>query len=171
MRRRRAEQFDRAADGSMTLLEHLRELRGRLFKAALGIAVGFGIGMVLKDQALDLIKEPYCALNPDHACTFTQLAPTDYFVLQLKIALCIGLLIGAPVWLYQLWAFIAPGLHRHERRWAYWFAAVAAPLFLAGAFLAYFVVAQGPGVPAAELRRGHPDQPGDHPVRQLRHSG
>ena len=58
----------------------------------------------------------------------------------LKIALWVGLIVGAPVWLYQLWAFIAPGLHRHERRWAYVFVGIAAPLFIGGAVLAYFVV-------------------------------
>ena len=61
----------------------------------------------------------------------------------MKIALWIGLIIAAPIWLYQLWAFIAPGLHRHERRWAYGFAGVAAPLFAMGSVAAYFVVAKG----------------------------
>jgi len=64
-------------------------------------------------------------------------------VLRLKLALWVGLILAAPVWLYQLWAFIAPGLHRHERRWAYLFAAIAAPLFAMGAVLAYFVVHKG----------------------------
>ena len=61
-------------------------------------------------------------------------------ILRLKIALWVGLIVGAPVWLYQLWAFVAPGLHQHERKWAYVFVAIAAPLFAAGAVLAYFVV-------------------------------
>ena len=72
-----------------------------------------------------------------------QLGPSDVFLLNLKIALWIGLIVAAPVWLYQLWAFIAPGLHRHERRYAYFFTAIAAPLFAAGAVLAFFVVAKG----------------------------
>ncbi|TYC02985.1 twin-arginine translocase subunit TatC, partial [Micromonospora sp. WP24] len=67
----------------------------------------------------------------------------DGFILKLKLALWIGLIIGAPVWLFQLWAFIAPGLHRHERKWAYVFVAIAAPLFAAGAVLAYLVVDKG----------------------------
>jgi sec-independent protein translocase protein TatC len=76
-------------------------------------------------------------------CQFTVLAPTDPFLQRLKIALWIGLLIAAPFWLYQLWAFVAPGLHRRERRWAYGFGALAVPLFAAGAVLAYVVVDKG----------------------------
>jgi sec-independent protein translocase protein TatC len=61
----------------------------------------------------------------------------------MQLALWIGLILAAPFWLYQLWAFVAPGLHRNERRWAYWFAGIAAPLFALGAVLAYIVVAKG----------------------------
>ena len=68
--------------------------------------------------------------------------PLDPFLLNLKVALYIGLLISAPIWLYQLWAFIAPGLHRRERRYTYAFAAVAAPLFAAGVVLAHIIVTE-----------------------------
>jgi sec-independent protein translocase protein TatC len=76
----------------------------------------------------------------DRVCTFIQLGVADGLILKLKIALWVGLIIGAPVWLFQLWAFIAPGLHKHERKWAYVFVAIAAPLFVGGAALAYVVV-------------------------------
>lgn len=72
-----------------------------------------------------------------------QLGVADVFLLNLKIGLWVGLIIAAPIWLYQLWAFIAPGLHRKERRYAYVFAALAAPLFAAGALLAFFVTTKG----------------------------
>jgi sec-independent protein translocase protein TatC len=62
------------------------------------------------------------------------------FALRLKVSLIVGLIVAAPIWLYQLWAFIAPGLHRNERRWAYLFAGLAAPLFALGAWLAYLMV-------------------------------
>lgn len=128
----------------MPLMEHLRELRSRLFKACVGILIGFVIGFLLRQWALELIEQPYCTLQGKSApCSMLQLAPTDLFVLQLKLALYIGLIVAAPIWLYQLWAFIAPGLHRHERRWAYSFVAVAAPLFAAGSVLAYLVVHKG----------------------------
>jgi sec-independent protein translocase protein TatC len=140
--------FERAADGSMTLMEHIRELRDRLFRASLAILVGLIGGFLLADSAFELLKQPYCSLpgaidELGNCQQFLQLSPADGFILKLKLALWIGLIIGAPVWLYQLWAFIAPGLHRHERKWAYVFVAIAAPLFAAGAALAFLVVDKG----------------------------
>jgi sec-independent protein translocase protein TatC len=153
VRRTSATQFQRAADGSMTLLEHLRELRSRLFKAALGIAAGFGIGWWLSKPVMHLLQDPYCNLihdqaiqnhkTPPQTCPMLLLQATDGLVLYMQIALWIGLIVAAPIWLYQLWAFIAPGLHRHERRWAYIFAGVAGPLFAGGAVLAYLVIGRG----------------------------
>lgn len=132
----------------MTLVEHVRELRDRLFRASLAVVAGLIVGFVLAQPAFDLLKEPYCNLpdstNADGVCQgFLQLSPADGFLLKLKLALWIGLIVAAPVWLYQLWAFIAPGLHRHERKWAYVFVAIAAPLFAGGAVLAYLVVDKG----------------------------
>jgi sec-independent protein translocase protein TatC len=132
----------------MTLLEHVRELRSRLFWASLGIVAGFIVGFLVADRVFKILRGPYCALrsswtkNVDGVptCNFVVIGVTDPLQLKLKIALWVGLIIGAPVWLYQLWAFVAPGLHRHERRWAYVFVAIAAPLFTGGAVLAYFVV-------------------------------
>ncbi|MEV0732456.1 twin-arginine translocase subunit TatC [Polymorphospora sp. NPDC050346] len=146
-RRRGPSKFEQAADGSMTLVDHIRELRDRLFRASIAIVLGFIVGFWLADPVFDLLKEPYCNLpgitKADGSCPMTQLGPADGFLLKLKIALWVGLIVAAPVWLYQLWAFIAPGLHRNERRYAYAFAAIAAPLFAAGAGLAYFVVDKG----------------------------
>ncbi|MGI5520963.1 twin-arginine translocase subunit TatC [Micromonospora sp. CA-259024] len=148
LRKRGPSTFERASDGSMTLIEHVRELRDRLFRASLAIVAGLIVGFFLAQPAFDLLKEPYCslpgardALGECHQ--FLQLSPADGFILKLKLALWIGLIVGAPVWLYQLWAFIAPGLHRHERKWAYVFVAIAAPLFAGGAVLAYLVVDKG----------------------------
>lgn len=147
LRKRGPGAFERAADGSMTLMEHLNELRIRLFRASLAILLGFGVGLWLGGPVRRLLQEPYCTLPTSRsatgACNFVQLGPADVFLLNLKIALWVGLIVAAPIWLYQLWAFIAPGLHRHERRYAYFFTAVAAPLFAAGAVLAYFVVHKG----------------------------
>lgn len=133
----------------MPLMEHLRELRSRLFKASIAILLGFIVGYAVSTQALNFLTDPYCKLAVAHGtlggnkCGLFNGGPTDYFVLKLKIALYLGLVVSAPVWFYQLWAFIAPGLHRHERRWAYAFAAVATPLFVGGAVLAYLVVQRG----------------------------
>jgi sec-independent protein translocase protein TatC len=148
LRRRGPSKFEQAADGSMTLIEHVRELRNRLFWASLGIIVGLIVGFIVSKPVFDLLSVPYCDLPSSwitngagvRECSFLTLGATDQLVLRLKIALWVGLIVGAPVWLYQLWAFIAPGLHRHERKWAYVFVAIAAPLFAGGAVLAYLVI-------------------------------
>jgi sec-independent protein translocase protein TatC len=151
-RRRGPSQFQRAADGSMTLLEHLQELRSRLFKASVAVLVGMIAGWLVSGRVLNFIKAPYCDLMMTHGrapigqpgqCNLIQLGLTDVFTLKMQLALWVGLILAAPVWLYQLWAFVAPGLHKNERRWAYWFAGIAAPLFALGATLAYLVVAKG----------------------------
>ncbi|SIR59660.1 sec-independent protein translocase protein TatC [Micromonospora avicenniae] len=150
LRKRGPSKFERAADGSMSLIEHVRELRTRLFRASLAVVGGLIVGFWLADPVFLLLKQPYCRLPGTtdalgNCQDLLALAPTTGFVLKLKLALWLGLIIGGPVWLYQLWAFIAPGLHRHERKWAYVFVAIAAPLFAAGAVLAYLVVDKGLG--------------------------
>jgi sec-independent protein translocase protein TatC len=136
----------------MTLLEHLQELRSRLFKASLAVFAGMIVGWFLAKPTLDFITHPYCDLMARHGrpglgqpgqCSLIQTGLTDVFTLELQIALWIGLVLAGPIWLYQLWAFVAPGLHRNERRWAYWFAGIAAPLFALGAALAYVIVSKG----------------------------
>jgi sec-independent protein translocase protein TatC len=148
LRREGPSKFDQAADGSMTLIEHVRELRNRLFWASIGLVVGLIIGFLISHWVFGILEKPYCAipsswvLKPDGTkqCSFITLGVTDQLMLRLKIALWVGLIIGSPVWLYQLWAFIAPGLHRHERKWAYIFVAIAAPLFIGGAVIAFTAI-------------------------------
>ncbi|HEY0584222.1 MAG TPA: twin-arginine translocase subunit TatC, partial [Chloroflexota bacterium] len=122
----------------MPLIEHLLELRMRLFRACIGIVAGTIISLVFVGRIVAFLEAPYlqaaAALHMKNA-GLQVLAPTDYLVMELKLALYVGLLISAPIWLYQLWSFITPGLHRNERRWAYTFVAVASPLFFGGAVL------------------------------------
>ena len=149
--RGRKTKFQRAADGSMTLMEHLADLRSRLLIAVLVILVGTALGMAFSKVVIEFLTVPYC--DSQHAvqetgnglvgCNFNLQSPISHIGLYLKISLYMGLVGTAPVWLYQLWAFVAPGLHRSERKYAYLFIGVAAPLFLAGAVLAYFIVAHG----------------------------
>src|SRR6266508_4478336 len=131
----------------MTLMEHLFELRSRLFKACLGVLVGLVFSFYFARDILEFLNRPYCAYqalhHPKAQCGFNATSPVDIFLLDLRVALYAGLILSSPVWLYQLWAFIAPGLHRHERKWAYWFTGVAAPLFATGAALAYVIIARG----------------------------
>jgi sec-independent protein translocase protein TatC len=147
-RDRKPSQFERASDGSMTLMEHVRELRSRLFIASIGLVVGLIVGFIIAKWVFNILDRPYCNLptsqvmwrDGKYHCNFVVLGVGDSLGVRLKIALWVGLFLGSPVWLYQLWAFVAPGLHRHERKWAYIFAAIAAPLFIGGGVLAYFMI-------------------------------
>jgi sec-independent protein translocase protein TatC len=135
-------------DGRMPLMEHLRELRNRLLKAILGMLVGTIIGWIVFQPVWDFLKEPYCALPQSQAleegkCSLVVQGIFSSFFLRLKIAFIIGLVISAPVWLFQLWAFVAPGLYRRERRWTYLFLGAAVPLFFVGVALAYITVDKG----------------------------
>ncbi|MCY1139480.1 twin-arginine translocase subunit TatC [Actinoplanes sp. Pm04-4] len=149
LRRQGPSKFQQASDGSMTLIDHIRDLRNRLFWASLGIVAGLIVGFIISKWTFDMLSQPYCSLDTSWAlnpvnnqleCRFITLGVADQLILRLKIALWVGLIVGAPIWLYNLWAFIAPGLHKHERKWAYVFVAIAAPLFIGGAVLAFFVV-------------------------------
>jgi len=137
-------------DGRMPLIDHLRELRNRLLKAALALVLVMALGFVFFDQIWNFVSHPFCSavINGKTGCRRTgdQLVVSgvfDPFMLRVKIAFFVGLIVSSPVWLYQIWAFIAPGLYRREKRWAYLFAGIAAPLFAAGAALAYVVMSRG----------------------------
>jgi sec-independent protein translocase protein TatC len=130
----------------MTLIEHIRELRSRLFKACVAIVLGAIAGYLVAQDVQDFLIRPYCDYYREHmgatSCSFNAASMLDPFLINLKIALYIGLIIAAPIWLYQLWAFIAPGLHKRERRYGYAFAAVATPLFAIGFALGFYLVSR-----------------------------
>ena len=134
-------------------MEHIRELRNRVIKIALAIIAGMAIGWFVYPHVWHFIEAPYCRAHfsthlpgqPAGAGT-CQLYVTgifDAFFLRLKVSFITGVIISSPVWLYQLWAFIAPGLYARERRWAYWFVGAAVPLFGLGAVFAYFAMTRG----------------------------
>jgi sec-independent protein translocase protein TatC len=132
----------------MPLVEHLRELRSRLVKSGIAIAAGMVIGWIYYAEIFAWISEPFTdviaaakADGQDVVLALTGVA--DPFVLQIQVSAAAGLALSSPVWLYQLWRFVTPGLHRNERRWAIGFAAVATPLFAAGIALAYIVMPLG----------------------------
>jgi len=131
----------------MPLMDHLRELRNRLVKAVLGLVAGAIVGWIFFDPIWDFLKKPFTRIPPEHCinhhCDLVVHGIFDGFFIHLKVALIVGAVISSPIWLYQLWAFVAPGLYRRERRWTYIFMSAAVPLFLAGGALAYLTMDKG----------------------------
>jgi sec-independent protein translocase protein TatC len=145
-------------DGTMTLIEHLFELRNRLGIALVAIGVTtifgyiwFGVGLFGTPSLGEILKAPYCNIpaasratfTADGSCTLLGTGPFDQFNLRLKVATTVGVVLACPVWLYQLWQFITPGLYANERKYALGFVSAASLLFVSGSVLAYFVITQG----------------------------
>ena len=132
----------------MPLTDHLRELRSRLVKSGLAIAIGMVVGWIAYPTLFAWLSQPFNAVVAQaeaegRSITLALTGVADPFVLQLQVAAVAGIILSSPVWLYQLWRFVTPGLHRNERRWALGFALVATPLFLSGVALAYVVLPLG----------------------------
>jgi len=142
----------RNTDGTMTLIEHLYELRNRIVKAAIFIVIGMIIAWFLYNHILATLKHPYCALpakyrlipeNPGNKCPLVYTGPLDAFLIRLKVMLISGIILSSPFWLYQLWAFITPGLKKNEKKLTISFVLSSTVLFAGGAALAFFVLTKG----------------------------
>jgi len=128
----------------MSFLEHLEELRKRILLALSGIGIAFVLSLTFSQQLWKMVSGPginalkHLGVNPP---TLKLINPMDTFqIIWLKLPLLAAIFIGSPWILYQVWAFIAPGLYKKERRWAAPFVLSSAGLFIAGGFFAYFVV-------------------------------
>jgi len=141
-------------EGRMPLMDHLRELRNRLVKVCLALIVGTGIGLIpaVWNRVWHFVEHPFCAavVHGHRGCVgighqLVLAGVLDPFMLRVEVAFFFGLLLTSPIWLYQLWAFVAPGLYRRERRWAYMFVGTAVPLFVLGSAIAYFAMSRGLG--------------------------
>jgi sec-independent protein translocase protein TatC len=132
-------------EGRMPVMDHIRELRNRVVKVLLAVGAGMVAGFIFFNPVWRVIERPLCAavIRGHTGCQtlgVNQLAldgPLDSFYLRVKVAVIVAVVVSSPVWLYQAWAFIAPGLYAREKRWGYIFLGTAVPLFLAGIALAY----------------------------------
>ena len=140
LRLRRRSGRPRTPDASMSMLDHLAELRTRILISVFAVIGGAIVAFVFSNRILVFLQDYYRdAINsPD--ITFIFLAPADAFITRLKIATYGGIVLALPVWLYQLWRFITPGLNPKERRYAVPFVASAILLFAAGAFVAFLTL-------------------------------
>ncbi len=126
----------------MPLRAHLRELRRRLFRVALGLLVGMAAGWFLYKPVFEALIRPLkdvAAQRKDIvAINFSGLAAS--FDMQIQVSVFLAVLLTSPWWIYQLWAFVTPGLTRRERRYVIGFLAAAVPLFLVGALVAWWAL-------------------------------
>lgn len=127
----------------MSLGQHLIELRKRLMYAALALVVGMIVAFFITDGVIDLLTEPIRIVSAQRGDDFARLnfdAITSGFDLRLRISFAIGILISAPIWMWQIWAFLMPGLTRKEVRYTWGFLAAAIPLFFAGCFVGWLIM-------------------------------
>ena len=139
------------ADGRMALADHLRELRARLLKSVLFLVLAFIVALFFyerpHDGLLGLVLGPYndaqAALKGETKTTAYVASAGGPLLLQLKLCGVGAIVASSPYWLYQIWAFIVPGLRAEEKKWTRVFAAVAGPLFMIGVATGYYVLPRG----------------------------
>jgi sec-independent protein translocase protein TatC len=132
-------------------MDHLRELRRRLVAILVIVAAGAVAGWIFYDPIIHFLERPYCSVPITHrynpgggkGCALIYNGVLAGFTTRLKVAVIAGAVLTGPLWLYQIWAFITPGLRRNERRYTRWFVLVSTLLFAAGMTLAYLVLSKG----------------------------
>jgi len=135
-------------DGRMALADHFRELRARLIRCALLLVIAFFVAIFFYDQLLHLVQNPYTQAQETlqkhgYRSEIVVRDATGGLLLQMKLCGVVALIASSPYWLYQIWAFVVPGLHPKEKRYTRMFAAVAGPLFLGGVALGYYILPKG----------------------------
>jgi sec-independent protein translocase protein TatC len=145
------ERAGRDPEGRMPLTEHLRELRIRLVRSVLAIVVASIVAGFFYKQLLDLVTQPFYDVVDGYKAKGYNLTLNfqgigDPFSYALKLSAMAGIFAASPVWMYNLWGFVAPGLHRRERRYGVAFVLISVPLFVGGAVLAYMFLPKGFGL-------------------------
>lgn len=137
--------------GNMTLVEHLEELRSRLFVCLIAIGLASIVGWFLYGPVLDVLQKPYCETiqnlppgnRPPAGCDFVFTGVLEPIVIKLKVVVFLGLFIALPVVLWEIWSFVMPGLTKRERRIGIVFVFCSLILFALGAFVAYVTLPKG----------------------------
>lgn len=147
-----ARKQEKDAEGRMPLADHLRELRNRLVKSLLAMVVASVIAAFFYKDVMEFFTNPILgavgcehsfsdlakASSEAHCARIVQNGLLSPFTLALTVSFSTGAVLASPVWLYQLWGFLAPGLHRHEKKYALGFVGAGFPLFVMGAYFAYW---------------------------------
>ena len=123
-------------DGKMSFFDHLTELRTRIIWSLIPSAVGLGIALYFTTPMMKFIQRPITRMNTKLVFT----TPTEAFWTYMKVAMILGLFIAMPIILWNVWAFVAPGLHKHERKYAAPFVIIGSLLFIGGGAFAMLVV-------------------------------
>jgi sec-independent protein translocase protein TatC len=123
-------------DGKMPFMEHLGELRTRIMRSLIALLVGLAIAFPFSQTVVDWLARPI----QKSGNTLVFLAVTEAFWVQMKVALFLGLFIAAPAILWQVWRFVEPGLHRHEKKYAAPFVIIGSLLFIGGGAFSLLVV-------------------------------
>lgn len=131
----------------MALSDHLREFRGRIMKIAVVVVCGLIVSLFFFDPIFELVLRPYSDAQANLPAGVrsegTIAGAGGPLMLYLKLCGLVSVVLTSPFWLYQIWAFILPGLHSNERKWSRVFAVIAGPLFLSGVVLGYFTLPKG----------------------------
>ncbi len=153
VRKPRKKRPPKTDDGRMAVMDHLRELRRRIIWASVFIALGAVVGWYLYPHTLHFLERPYCAVPSKFRvvsstpgspkCALIYHGALDGFTTRLKVSVISGAVFTAPFWLYQIWAFVTPGLKKNERRYSLTFIAASTVLFASGMTLAYLVLTKG----------------------------
>ncbi|WP_375490166.1 twin-arginine translocase subunit TatC [uncultured Jatrophihabitans sp.] len=162
LRRRSRKRPAKTPDGRMPVMDHLRELRRRIVLILLFVALGAVLGYFLYPHTLDLLRHPYCGVPEKYRytprgtknCVLIYHGVLDGFTTRLKVSVISGAVFTGPLWLYQIWAFITPGLRKNERRYTIFFIVASTLLFAAGVVLAYLVLDRGLPIVLAQAGYG-----------------
>jgi sec-independent protein translocase protein TatC len=126
-------------EGKMSLSGHLKELRNRLLWSAIFLLAGSIAGWFMFDAVFAELQRPIVALSNQPGSNATINFPTvvSAFDVRLQVSIFLGVMMSSPVWLFNIWSFITPGLKKKERKYTIWFVVISVPLFLAGTALAW----------------------------------